>query len=56
MIDEFAACIREEREPKVSGRDGLAAVRVVQAAYESAASGKPRATEPIKTGLSIKRN
>lgn len=41
MIDEFAASIREGREPKVTGEDGLAAARIVRAAYESAATGQP---------------
>jgi predicted dehydrogenase len=41
MIDEFAATIREGREPRPDGEDGLAAVRIVRAAYESAASGRP---------------
>ncbi|GAB1482766.1 hypothetical protein MASR2M78_15820 [Treponema sp.] len=40
MIEEFIACINENREPSVSGADGLAAVKVIQAAYESAKTGK----------------
>lgn len=43
MIDEFAAAIREDRDPRPSGEDGLAAVRIVAAAYESAKSGTPAA-------------
>ncbi|OQA28715.1 MAG: 1,5-anhydro-D-fructose reductase [Chloroflexi bacterium ADurb.Bin344] len=40
MIEEFAASIREERPACITATDGLRAVEVVQAAYESAASGK----------------
>jgi predicted dehydrogenase len=40
MIDEFAAAMREGRAPKVSGEDGLAAVRIVRAAYESSRTGQ----------------
>lgn len=36
---EFTAAIREEREPLGSGRDGLAALRAVEALYSSASSG-----------------
>lgn len=35
MIEEFFASIREEREPMITGEDGLAALKVVLAAYES---------------------
>ena len=41
MIDEFAAAIREEREPCVTGLDGHRAVEIVAAAYESARTGQP---------------
>jgi predicted dehydrogenase len=33
---EFVACIEEDREPSGSGYDGLVAMRLVNAAYESA--------------------
>ncbi len=36
MIDEFVAAIREGRAPRVTGEDGLRAVEIVAAAYESA--------------------
>ncbi|MHC1773728.1 MAG: Gfo/Idh/MocA family protein [Flexilinea sp.] len=39
MIDEFAASIREQRQASINGEDGLRAVEVIHAAYESAASG-----------------
>ena len=41
MIGEFVDAIREERQPRVSGLDGLRAVEVTMAAYESAATGRP---------------
>lgn len=41
MIDEFIEAIREKRQPSVTGRDGLQAVRVVDAAYRSIATGQP---------------
>lgn len=42
MIGEFAQALAEGREPRPNGEDGLAAVRIVAAAYESAATGQPR--------------
>lgn len=41
MLAEFAAAVRERRDPAVTGEDGLRAVEVVAAAYESAARGAP---------------
>jgi predicted dehydrogenase len=41
MISDFIEAIREEREPRVTGIDGLRAVEVTLAAYRSAASGQP---------------
>jgi len=40
MIAEFAAAIREQRAPAVSGLDGLRAAEVVLAAYESIRTAK----------------
>ena len=40
MISEFVAAIREGREPAVTGLDGLRAVEVTLAAYESARTGQ----------------
>jgi predicted dehydrogenase len=41
MIGEFAAAIREQRRPAVTGVDGLRAVQATLAAYESARRGQP---------------
>jgi predicted dehydrogenase len=41
MISEFISAIRDEREPSVTGVDGLRAVEVVMAAYDSARAGQP---------------
>ncbi|MCU1670360.1 MAG: Oxidoreductase [Blastococcus sp.] len=41
MIDEFLDAVREQREPAVTGRDGLVATTVALAALESVASGAP---------------
>src|SRR6185295_10568422 len=36
----FSDCIRRNREPEPSGEEGLQDVRIVQALYESAETGK----------------
>ena len=41
MISEFIAAIRAGREPSVTGVDGLRAVEVTMAAYESVRIGQP---------------
>jgi predicted dehydrogenase len=41
MIDEFLSAITEGRQPVPSGRDGLRALEVVLAAYESIARDAP---------------
>lgn len=41
MVNEFVAAIRAGRQPLVSGEDGLRAVEVTVAAYESAKRGQP---------------
>lgn len=40
MIDEFIDAVKEDREPFVTGVDGLRAVEVVDAAYRSVVSGQ----------------
>jgi myo-inositol 2-dehydrogenase/D-chiro-inositol 1-dehydrogenase/scyllo-inositol 2-dehydrogenase (NAD+) len=39
--EDFVNAIREDRPPKVTGRDGRAAVTVVNAGNESIRTGKP---------------
>jgi predicted dehydrogenase len=39
-MDDFAACILEDRESKVSGEEGLKDLRVIEAIYESARTGQ----------------
>ena len=41
MVAEFIAAMREGRQPGVTGVDGLRAVEVTLAAYESARTGQP---------------
>ncbi len=41
MLREFIAAARERRTPAVTGEDGLRAVEIVAAAYESARTGQP---------------
>lgn len=45
LIDDFADMIRTGREPSISGHDGLQALRVALAAYESAQTGQPVALD-----------
>lgn len=40
-IEEFAACISDGRPPEVGGREAMAALKVVRAAIDSAAKGRP---------------
>jgi predicted dehydrogenase len=46
QLEEFAAAVREDRQPEPNAYDGLRAARVVEAIYRSAASG---IAEPIET-------
>ena len=41
MINEFVTAIREQRPPRVTGEDGLKALEIALAVYESAESGQP---------------
>ncbi|MBA2254473.1 MAG: Gfo/Idh/MocA family oxidoreductase [Chloroflexi bacterium] len=41
MLSEFVAAIREDREPAITGIDGLRALEVVEAAYRSIEQGVP---------------
>ena len=42
----FSSCILNDRKPEPSGEEGLQDVRIVQALYKSAASGKPVSIPP----------
>jgi predicted dehydrogenase len=46
MMEEFAAAIRENRTPRVTGLDGLRAVEVTLAAYESDRTGQTVEVKP----------
>jgi predicted dehydrogenase len=41
MVNEFVAAIRDGRAPSITGQDGLRAVEIVMAAYQSVESGQP---------------
>jgi predicted dehydrogenase len=41
LVKDFIQCIKENREPTISGLDGLRAMEVALAAYESAKLNKP---------------
>lgn len=41
LIRDFVECIAQDREPFISGRDGLEALRVALAAYESGETHRP---------------
>jgi predicted dehydrogenase len=41
MIEDFVAAVRDDRAPRVTGEDGLKAVEIVAAAYQSVAAGQP---------------
>ncbi|WP_067924962.1 Gfo/Idh/MocA family protein [Alicyclobacillus shizuokensis] len=41
LLTDFVACVRTDKEPFISGEDGLRALEVTLAAYESAQSGRP---------------
>ncbi|MDQ3265186.1 MAG: Gfo/Idh/MocA family oxidoreductase [Myxococcota bacterium] len=43
----FSRCVLEHRRPEPDGLEGLADVRVIEAAYESARTGRPIRLEPV---------
>jgi len=43
----FSDCVLKDREPEPSGVEGMQDVRIVQALYKSAESGKPVALRPV---------
>ena len=52
----FSDCIRKGREPEPSGLEGLADVRIVEALYKSAATGKSVRLPPLAKRLRPARN
>ena len=47
-IRHFADCVAEDKEPQVSGQDGLIATAMIQATVRSLAEGRPvRMTEVL---------
>jgi glucose-fructose oxidoreductase len=46
-IAHFSECIRDGSEPDPGGREGMADVRIIQALYKSAKSGKPVKVDPL---------
>ena len=41
LVDDFIQAVRQGKKPAASGLDGLKALEIALAAYESAAQGKP---------------
>ena len=41
MIDDFCAAVRDDRAPRSTGEDGLAALKVALGAYRSAELARP---------------
>ncbi len=41
LVGDFVACVRDDRAPSITGEDGLRAMEVALAAYESARTGQP---------------
>jgi len=48
MLAEFVDAVRDDREPAVTGVDGLRAVEIVDAAYRSIAAGAPVSLEAVR--------
>jgi 1,5-anhydro-D-fructose reductase (1,5-anhydro-D-mannitol-forming) len=46
MLEDFAAAVAERRPPAITGDDGIASLRVVEAAYESSRTRRAVALEP----------
>jgi len=46
-LEDFAACIREKKQPEVSGKEGIAALAVVYAAIRSVDTGRTVAVKEI---------
>ncbi|VTU23918.1 Gfo/Idh/MocA family protein [Variovorax sp. PBL-E5] len=50
MLDDFGRCIREQREPALSGRNGLQMVKIANAVLESSRHGKAVRLSPTDQG------
>ena len=46
----FSDCVRNRKDPEPSGEEGLADVRIIEALYESAATGRTVALPPYRRG------
>jgi len=51
-IDEFIKCVKENREPPITGEDARATLEVLLACYQSVKEGKP-ITLPLKTDVDV---
>lgn len=51
LLVELANCIREDRDPEPNGIEGLADVRIIEAAYRSAIERRPVRIEPVQKRL-----
>ncbi|WP_347834617.1 Gfo/Idh/MocA family oxidoreductase [Gracilibacillus sp. JCM 18860] len=40
LIEDFISCVKEGREPSITGEDGFRALEVVKAAYQSSNNKK----------------
>ena len=49
-LSHFVDCVKNDKEPKVTGEDGKAVLEVIFAAYESAGTGK-KVMMPFKTNM-----
>jgi predicted dehydrogenase len=47
-MEHFVDCVKNDKEPLVSGEDGKAVMEIIFAAYESAGTGK-KVELPFKT-------
>jgi hypothetical protein len=54
-IGYFSGCIINNKEPEPSGREGLADVRIVEAIYESARTGKAVPLPALPADLQAKK-
>lgn len=49
QMEHFLGCVREGRQPRVTGEDGLAAMKIVEAAYRSAETNCSERPEILTT-------